>query len=109
MHELALVEDMVAAVTERVGPARVVRLQLTIGVLSGVVPESLRFCFEVCARGGALAAARLEIIEVMGRGRCRACGADVELPTPIALCACGSADLQVRQGHELRISEVEVA
>lgn len=109
MHELAITESVVAAVTEHVGAARVIRVQLLIGKLSGVVPDAVRFCFDVCAQGTRLDGARLDIVEVPGTAQCRDCRADVELHDAIALCGCGSANLQVLGGQELRITEVEVA
>jgi hydrogenase nickel incorporation protein HypA/HybF len=109
MHELAITESVVAAVSDHVGPARVIRVQLLIGKLSGVVPDSVRFCFDVCTAGTALAGAQLDIVETPGRAQCRDCQADVELEDPLALCACGSANLAFLAGQELRITEVEVA
>ncbi|MGD9765511.1 MAG: hydrogenase maturation nickel metallochaperone HypA [Candidatus Binatia bacterium] len=109
MHELAITESIVGAVTERVGDAKVIRVQLIIGKLSGVVPEAVRFCFEVCADGSPLAGARLDIIETPGRAECRDCQADVQLDSLIALCACGSANLHLLSGQELRLTEVELA
>jgi len=108
MHELAITESVVAAVAERVGPARVLRVRLEIGKLSRVVPASVRFCFDVCTRGTALAGARLEVVETPGRARCRDCGDDVELETLVGLCACGGTDLELLEGQQLKIREVEV-
>jgi hydrogenase nickel incorporation protein HypA/HybF len=109
MHELAITESVVAAVRDHVGPAHVIRVQLQIGKLSGVVPESVRFCFDVCTQGTTLAGATLDIVETPGRAQCRDCQAAVEVDDPIALCGCGSANLQFLAGQELRITEVEVA
>jgi hydrogenase nickel incorporation protein HypA/HybF len=111
VHELALMEGVVRAVEEQLpltGAARVTRLRLEVGRLSAVVPDAMRFCFGVCARGTVLEEAALEILEVPGRARCRECGAEAELPDPLALCACGSADLELLAGMELRIKDVEV-
>jgi hydrogenase nickel incorporation protein HypA/HybF len=108
MHELSIVQSVVDAIGERLGEARVGRVTLEIGRLSGVVPDSVRFCFDLVAEGTTLDGARLEIVEPAGRARCRTCGADVELPDFVALCSCGSADLDVIAGDELRIREVEL-
>ncbi|MHB8384012.1 MAG: hydrogenase maturation nickel metallochaperone HypA/HybF [Candidatus Binataceae bacterium] len=109
MHELAITESVIDAVTERLGEAKVVRIQLEIGKLSGVLPEAVRFCFDIAADGTPLGGAKLEIIETSGRALCRACGAEIELDGPIVLCPCGSANLEFTGGTELRIVEVEVA
>ena len=108
MHELAITESVVTAVVGHVGAAKVTRVQLLIGKLSGVVPDAVRFCFDVCTEGTALAGAVLDIVETPGRARCRDCRADVEFEDAIALCNCGSANVQILGGQELRITEVEV-
>ncbi len=108
MHELAITESIVSSVAERVAGRRVTRVVLEIGKLSGVVPDAVRFCFDLCAEGTGLAGARLDIVQRSGRARCRTCGRECEFEDPLALCGCGSADLDVREGQELRIREVEV-
>jgi hydrogenase nickel incorporation protein HypA/HybF len=109
MHELAISEAIVSEVCERV-EGQVVRVVLEIGQLSALMPDSLRFCFEVAARGTRLEGAALEIMEIPGMARCRACGAPVTLgASPIGTCAsCGGFDLQVVSGQELRIKAVEI-
>ena len=107
MHELGLCESLVEAVEGTLDHERVTMIRLEVGVLVAVVPEALRFCFDVCARGTRLEGARLEIDAVAGRGECRSCGAGVELAAGVLLCRCGSADLRVTQGLELKVREIE--
>jgi len=109
MHELAIMESVVDAVIERVGDVKVVRVLLEIGKLSGVVPDALRFCFDLATEETPLEGAALEIVEIPGRARCLQCLADVDLEDQIALCVCGSANLDFLSGQELRIREVEVS
>jgi hydrogenase nickel incorporation protein HypA/HybF len=108
VHELALMEDVVSLIGGRLGDARVMTVRLEIGRLAGVAPDALRFCFDVCARGTTLEGAALEIVDVPGRARCGGCGAEVAMESFLALCACGSAALEVVAGQELRIKDVEV-
>ena len=56
------------AVSERCEGRRVVQVTLVIGALSGVVPDSVRFCFELATAGTPLAGATLEIVEVRRPG-----------------------------------------
>lgn len=108
MHELSLMESLVAAVCERLGDERVRTVRLEIGRLACVAPDALRFCFEVCAAATPLAGAQLEILPIDGRGRCRACGVEATLEHLTAPCSCGSFDLQLLAGDEIRLKEVEV-
>lgn len=67
MHELSITRNVVAIVSERAVGQRVTRVRLEIGRLSAVVPDSIRFCFEICAQGTPLEGAELEIVESAGR------------------------------------------
>jgi hydrogenase nickel incorporation protein HypA/HybF len=109
MHELAITQGVVDQIRERLGDARVTRVALEIGRLSGMVADSVRFCFDVCAQGTTLEGARLEIIQTEGRARCRRCAACFAVDDLFALCRCGSADLELLAGQELKIREVEIA
>ncbi|HET9893539.1 MAG TPA: hydrogenase maturation nickel metallochaperone HypA [Streptosporangiaceae bacterium] len=66
MHELAVTESVVSAVAERLPKAKVTAVRLEIGALSGVVADSVRFCFDLVAEGTNLAGASLEIDEPPG-------------------------------------------
>jgi hydrogenase nickel incorporation protein HypA/HybF len=108
MHELALMESLVAAVNERVVEGRVVAIRLEIGKLAAVVPDALRFSFDVCAQGTRAQGARLEIESIDGRGTCRACGVERAVDTLFSACPCGSYDVALVAGEELRVRELEV-
>jgi hydrogenase nickel incorporation protein HypA/HybF len=108
MHELAIAESIVDAVCERAAGRPVHRVTVRIGALTAVVPEAMRFCFDLAVEGTVADGAALEIERRAGAARCRDCGAEVELPDLIVLCPCGSADLAVTAGRELQIVSMEV-
>ncbi|WP_232664522.1 hydrogenase maturation nickel metallochaperone HypA/HybF [Pseudonocardia sp. TRM90224] len=108
MHELAITGTVVSTITQRMGAAKVRRIRLEVGKLSGLVPDAVRFCFEMIAAGTTCEDAELEIDEPTGRAHCRACGADFTTAEVLPLCDCGSADVAVTGGTDLRIVEVEV-
>jgi hydrogenase nickel incorporation protein HypA/HybF len=108
MHELSIAQSVVDAITERLGDQTVCRVRLEIGPLSGVVADSVRFCFDLVTDGTGLHGAALEIDEPPGRARCRRCRAEFDVDDLLALCACGSAELDVLAGEQLTIKEVEV-
>jgi len=109
MHELSVANGIVEICAERAGTARVVRVRLEIGQLSAVLPDAVRFCFDVCARNTVVEGAMLEILETPGRARCRDCDGEVALVRLAGRCACGSANLRVVAGEELKIREMEIA
>jgi hydrogenase nickel incorporation protein HypA/HybF len=108
VHELSITESVIAAVSEHAGGSAVRSLTLEIGKLSGVVPDSVRFCFELCAQGTPCEGARLEIVDTPGHARCRDCADEIELPDQIALCPCGSANLEITGGQQLKIRQLEI-
>jgi hydrogenase nickel incorporation protein HypA/HybF len=108
MHELSLAESIVGAVCERADGRRVRRVTVRIGALTAVVPDAMRFCFDLAVEGTVADGAELAIEHRPGAARCRTCGLDVRLETPILLCRCGSADLEVTGGRELQIVSMEV-
>jgi hydrogenase nickel incorporation protein HypA/HybF len=111
MHELAITQEIVDSVVQRVaerGGHRVTRLVLEIGKLSAVLPSAVEFCFELCAEDTPLAGASLVILQPPGVARCATCGQKLELEQPYGLCGCGSSELQFISGDELRIREMEM-
>ena len=60
MHELSITQSVVDAVAEHTDGAPVASVRLRIGKLSGVVPDALRFCFELVTEGTGLQGATLE-------------------------------------------------
>lgn len=109
MHELAITQSLVDAIVEQLGSRRVTVVNVRIGKVSGVVPDAVRFCFDLVAEGTPVEGARLEIAEPGGRARCRSCTAEFGVDDLVLLCPCGSADVELLCGHELTISSVEVA
>jgi hydrogenase nickel incorporation protein HypA/HybF len=66
MHELSITRSVVEAVSERAEGLRVTRVRLQVGKRTAVMPDALRFCFELCAEGTPVAGAKLEIDETPG-------------------------------------------
>ena len=108
MHELGITQEIVALVEEYAGGRRVSRVVLEIGKLSAVLPDAVRFCFDLCAEGTAAEGAVLEIVETPGLARCRSCGGEVPLDRPFGQCGCGCTDLEWLAGEELRVKELEL-
>jgi hydrogenase nickel incorporation protein HypA/HybF len=109
MHELAITQSVIDAIVDHTGEARVRRVSLEIGALSGVLAESVRFCFDLVARGTTLEGARLVIMQPPGRARCRDCEREFGVDDLIPLCPCGSADVELLTGQQVRIASVEVS
>jgi hydrogenase nickel incorporation protein HypA/HybF len=108
MHELGITQNIVAIVAENANGAKVMRVQLEIGKLTAIMPDAIKFCFDVCSQSTVLEGAKLEIIEISGLAKCRQCGAIIPLNQPFGICECGSRELNIIAGEELKIKEMEI-
>ncbi len=108
MHELGITHDIIAIVAEHAKDRKVSKVTLQIGALSAIIPESIRFCFDVCAEGTIVEGAQLEIETVAGLGRCNSCGREIPLGVLAGNCPCGSRDVSCIAGQEFKIKDMEV-
>ncbi|MEW8690760.1 MAG: hydrogenase maturation nickel metallochaperone HypA [Candidatus Thiodiazotropha endolucinida] len=112
MHEMSLCEGVLQVLEEQAvtqGYSMVKRVWLEIGALSGVEPEAMRFGFDAVMKGTLADSARLEIIHLPGEAWCMQCSKPVQVAARYEACpACGSYQLQVTGGDEMRIKELEV-
>ena len=112
MHEMSLCESILQVMEQSAGSqgfSSVKTVWLEIGQLSGVELEAMRFGFEVVTRGSLAEGARLEIIELPGQAWCMQCAKSVRVQQLFGQCpGCGSFQLQVTGGKEMRIKELEV-
>lgn len=105
---MGITQSIVAIVAEQAAGRKVLRVTLEIGKLAAIMPDAIRFCFDIVAKGSALDGAALDIIEVPGRARCLDCGGDVALTELFGRCDCGSRRLEKLAGEELNIKSMEV-
>ena len=112
MHEMSLCQGMVQIIEEQAKAhayARVKTVRLEIGPLAAVEPEALRFCFDAATRGTLAENAKLEIVTMAASAWCFSCGETVTILERNGVCPnCGSYQVQVTGGDELRIKELEV-
>jgi hydrogenase nickel incorporation protein HypA/HybF len=105
---MAIAQSIVDEVVRRTAGTTVTEVHLEIGRLAGVVPDALRFSFDLVAERTPLAGCALIIAEPEGRAECRACGRSFALDKPILLCSCGSSDVTVVSGDQLLVKAVRV-
>jgi hydrogenase nickel incorporation protein HypA/HybF len=108
MHELGITQNIVAIASENAQGNQVKKVTIEIGQLSAIMPDAVQFCFGVCSAGTLLENAILEIIEIPGKGKCCQCGEEIALDVPFGICECGSVELDVISGQELKIREMEI-
>jgi hydrogenase nickel incorporation protein HypA/HybF len=112
MHELTLAESIVNTVKKAIQDrqeAKVLLVRVKIGELSEIVPDSLQFGFESLILDTPLAGAKLEIEKVPIIGKCVNCSHEFTVEEFMFICPqCFSSDINMIQGDELEISNIEV-
>ena len=109
MHEMSITQSVVEICEGHAGGRRVTDVVLEIGELSGVVPDSVEFCFEACTKGTLLEGARLKVEIIPAIGCCPACQQQVPVSSLFDPCpGCGAFGLSIVSGEELRVKELEL-
>ncbi|MEA2282975.1 MAG: hydrogenase nickel incorporation protein HypA/HybF [Solirubrobacteraceae bacterium] len=109
MHELSIAGAIVAIAERHAAGRRVTRVDVRIGHLRQVVPDSLAFAFELVAAGTVMEGAELVLEAVPAAGCCRECGMDGDLTAfPLRCSACGGLDVEVIRGEELLVDSLEL-
>ncbi len=112
MHELsiatAILERVEQEAANRPG-ARITRVGVRVGELSGVDPDALSFGFEALVKGSSLEPLALEINFCPRRQQCRACGREFTAPDSETRCpACGHENTVCVGGEELDLAYLEL-
>ena len=109
MHELSLSTAIVDTVERHAEGRKVTHVNLTVGALRQVVPDSLDFYFEIVSRGTVCEGAELRQTLVEGRARCEGCGHEWVLDLPLFRCpSCGETAHPVA-GEEFQVETIEVS
>ncbi|MGA2797692.1 MAG: hydrogenase maturation nickel metallochaperone HypA [Thermoguttaceae bacterium] len=113
MHELSIVDaliEQVAREVHRSGQSGKVRaVQLSIGRLSGVNCDSVRFAFELLAPGTLVEGAEVVIHEVKAACRCQTCNARVEIDDLVFKCPkCASDAVTIEGGRDLLLQSIDL-
>lgn len=114
MHEmgiaLQIIEIAEASIPAEMKNSRVEKINLKIGKLAAVVPESLNLCMEVVARDTPLEGAAIHIDEIPVVAGCRGCGHQWEVDKAVYICpACNSMELDIISGSELNVVSIDIA
>ena len=113
MHELSIAQSIVEAIEAKANECNatsVKGVRLKIGEASGIVTDSLTFCFEMLANEDPLlAGVQLVVDAVPHRARCSLCDAEFAVVNFVAQCPhCGERSGEIVSGTELQILEMEI-
>jgi hydrogenase nickel incorporation protein HypA/HybF len=121
MHEFSIASeiwDSVAKAARTHGGGRVLSLSLEVGALNLLAEEQLRFWIGLLAERDGSPGVEVHMTYLPARLRCRDCGAEGEtsvpeeadhfLPPALVCPACGSANVKVTGGRELRVVSARI-
>lgn len=113
MHEMGIALEIIditkASIPSDMASPRVKKIFLAVGKLSAIVPDSLRFCFDVAVRESVLEGAELVIREIPVQARCHDCGNEWTVLEPVFRCErCQGTAVRLISGRELDIESIEV-
>ena len=114
MHEMGIALQVVEIAKNSIPPeltgVKVEAVNLKVGKLSAVVPDSLRFCFDVVVKDTPLEGAVLNIEEIPVKAACNDCNHIFEINGPAFSCPkCNSGGITMLSGRELDIESIEIA
>jgi len=112
MHEMSLAEGVLQILEDQAKSqdyTKVKTVWLEIGELSHVDPNAIAFCFDAVIHGTIADGAKLEIIRTPGRAWCHDCSEHIAVSSLVDPCPkCGGHRIQVTDGDDMRVKELEV-
>ena len=112
MHELSIAQNIIEIVKEhaaKVHASSVTELELDIGTVSGVIPETLEFAMEIAVKNTILEGAIIKMNIFQAKAKCLSCGKDFEMEDIYTMCPhCGSLQFDIIQGKELKVKSIKV-
>ena len=111
MHEMAIAEgilDIALDCAQKNGAARIERIGLLLGELSGVETDALSLCFSSLVQGTPAEHAVLTWERVPLTGRCHDCGREMHIRPQDLFCPDCGGGIEFIHGREMRVDYIEM-
>jgi hydrogenase nickel incorporation protein HypA/HybF len=112
MHELSIALGIVKIAedeTAKVNAKTVTKIELEVGVLSGVELDSLNFVWESAVKSTVLEKAEKHVTVIGGKGKCIDCDTIFDMENIYDCCPnCNSNFKGILKGKELKVKALEV-
>jgi hydrogenase nickel incorporation protein HypA/HybF len=112
MHELSIAQDILAIIKQNVPHEELQNIQsvnVKIGEMAGVVPDSLEFCFQAIISETEMKDAKLVIEKIPFVLECNSCGKTSANEFGIRICShCSSPETKVISGLEMQVVDIEL-
>ncbi len=110
MHELSIatsIIDIAEDFAKDKDVAKICKIEVEVGKLSGVVRDNLVFALEIAVKETILKGAEIIIDEIEGRSVCNSCRTEFVNNDWYTPCPkCGSLDFIITGGKELRVKSI---
>jgi hydrogenase nickel incorporation protein HypA/HybF len=108
MHEVGIARSIIDSALDAVPEGGTLTgVTVSVGPLSAVSADALRFGFEVASKETPAEQATLEVLEVPLVVRCESCGTDSTIEEPTLLrCPVCDGDVTVVSGHETLMTSI---
>ncbi len=113
MHEMGIALEIIDITIASIPPdsknSKVKKINVHIGKLSAIAPNSLKFCFDIASKNTILSEAKLSLKIVPVTIKCQQCKTKFTINEPIFKCKnCNSGTLDLLSGKELDIHSIEI-
>ena len=111
MHEMYLTECIIDSVKKslpkKISPDAVTEVQVQVGELDAVIPETLIFLFDAIKGSHGLPKAKLTVDQVPVRCRCQSCGNEFRVDSPLFICpSCQSGSVELLSGRGMILTRI---
>lgn len=112
MHELPVTKSIVNISCEEAEKHKVHKvkeIRIKIGELTGLVPDSIQYYFDIISKGTKVEGALLDIEKLPIKILCNSCGNNFKASKHDFQCTrCSSRDIKIEGGNEFYIESLEV-
>jgi len=112
MHELSITQSILSIALEQARAAqanKIIKINLTIGELTGIVDDCVQFYFELLSKDTIAAEASLSFHRPPTKLRCRNCATTFSPDNLDWACPnCRERSIEIVSGRELYVSSLEV-
>jgi hydrogenase nickel incorporation protein HypA/HybF len=110
MHELSICRSIVGIVTKHAAGRPVQTVNLQVGQLRQIVPDTLVYCWSLVCEDTGLAGSDLKVESIPAQVRCEDCDAVETIPTPALICPrCAGRRTSLVSGEEFLITSLELS
>jgi hydrogenase nickel incorporation protein HypA/HybF len=112
MHEYSLAVEVIKLakqIAESNNAAYVTDIDIEVGNMRGVEPDTLASAIDLLKEGPLLGKASVNIKNIKGIGKCDACNREFEMNNRVDTCPyCGSFPSEIRGGNEFRVTSIVI-